>query len=222
MRRTSFVRAVSQVGVHTPGLGLGGCDGNAVLLGIVEEILPALEAVAELGQPPGRDDLDSGLESVERKLEADLVVTLAGAAVRDEVAAFLLGNSDLCAGDDWAGQRCAEKVATLVGSVALDGAEAELLDEFLLQVGDDHLLRADLERLLLDLIPGLFLADIGEEAHDLIALLCDSVSVIALVSEDDRRRTDQPLQDGGGVKTTCESSQSTMLVITNIIAMQYD
>lgn len=34
--------------------------------------------------PPGGDDLDVGLETVEGELEADLVVTLAGAAVGDE------------------------------------------------------------------------------------------------------------------------------------------
>lgn len=162
---------MGQVGVHAPWLSLGGCDGDAVLLGVVEQILPALEAVAELGQPPGRNDLDAGLECVESKLEADLVVALASAAVGDEVTALLLGNPDLSAGDDWAGQRCAEEVAALVGSVALNSAEAELLDELLLEVEDDHLLRANLQRLLLDLIPGLLLANVGEEAHDLVALL---------------------------------------------------
>jgi hypothetical protein len=152
---TGFVAAVSQVGIHGPRLCLGRCDGDAVLLGIVEQILPALEAVAELGQPPRRNDLDGGLEGVEGQLEADLVVALAGAAVRNEAALFLLG---------------------FVRCIALHRAEAELLDEFLLQVEDDHLQRADLERLLLDLVPGLFLANIGEEAHDLISFLCTSIS----------------------------------------------
>lgn len=142
-----------------------------MLLGVVEQILAALEAVAELGQPPGRDDLDGRLDCVEGELEADLVVALAGAAVGDEVAALLLGNADLRAGDDGAGQRGAEEVAALVGGVALDGAEAELLDELLLEVLDDHLLGSDLERLLLHLIPGLLLADVGEEADHLVTLL---------------------------------------------------
>ena len=148
-----------------------------MLLSIVQQILTTLEAVAELGQPPGRNNLDGRLDSVERELEADLVVALAGAAVRHKVAALLLGDADLGAGDDGAGQRGAEQVAALVGGVALDGAEAELLDELLLQVLDDHLLRADLERLLLDLIPGLLLADVGEEADDLVTLLCIQLSV---------------------------------------------
>ena len=85
-----------------------------MLLSIVEEILPALEAVAEFGQPPWRNDLDGRLECVESQLEADLVVALACAAVRDESAAFLLRNADLCAGDDWAGQRGPEEVAAFV------------------------------------------------------------------------------------------------------------
>ena len=105
---------MGQVGIHTPWLGLGRRDWDVMLCGIIKQILPALEAIAELGQPPGCDDLDGGLESVESKLKADLIVALTSAAVRDEVATFLLGNSDLCTGDDWAGKRCAEKVATLV------------------------------------------------------------------------------------------------------------
>ena len=175
---TSFVRAMSQVGIHTPWLSLGGCDWDAVLCGIVEQILPALEAIAELGQPPGGDNLDGGLKSVESKLKTDLIVAFTSAAVRDEVTAFLLGNSDLCAGDDWAGKRCAEQVATLVGGIALDGTEAKLLDKFLLKVKDDHLLRANLQRLLLDLIPGLFLAHVGEEAYNFITLLCSPMLVL--------------------------------------------
>ena len=175
-RHTSLVAAVSQVGVHAPRLSLGGCDGNAVLGGIVEEILPALEAVAELGQPPGCDDLDGRLESVECKLKADLVITLAGTAVGNEVAALLLGNSDLCASDDWTSQTGTQEVATLVRGVALNSAEAELLNELFLEIEDDHLQRTDLEGLLLDLLPRLLLADVGEEAHNLIALLYTQMS----------------------------------------------
>jgi hypothetical protein len=85
-----------------------------MLLSIVEKVLPALEAVAELRQPPGRNDLDGRLECVESKFKADLVVALACAAVRNESTAFLLRDADLCAGDDWAGQRCAEEVAAFV------------------------------------------------------------------------------------------------------------
>jgi hypothetical protein len=109
--------------------------------------------------------------SVECKLKANLVVTLAGAAVRDKVAAFLLGYLDLCASDDWASQTGSEQVTSLIRGVALNSAEAELLDEFLLEVKNDHFQRTKLERLLLDLVPWLFLANVGEEADNLVALL---------------------------------------------------
>ena len=142
-----------------------------MLLSVVQQILPALETVAELGQPPGRNDLDGRLKCVEGQLKADLVVALAGAAMRDKLAAFLLCDADLCAGDDGAGQAGSEQVAALVGGVALNSAEAKLFDELFLQVEDDHLQRTNLERLLLDLIPRLFLADVGEKAHDLITFL---------------------------------------------------
>lgn len=142
-----------------------------MLLSIVEEILPALEAVAELWEPPWRNDLDGGLECVESKLKANLVVALAGAAVRDETAAFLLGNADLCASNDWASQTGSEQVTSLVRGVALHSAEAELFDKLLLEIENDHLQRTNLERLLLDLIPRLLLANVGEEADDLVALL---------------------------------------------------
>jgi hypothetical protein len=128
---------MSQIGVHGPGLRLRRRDRNLVLGGIVEQILPALEALAELGQPPWCNDLDGRLERVEGQLEADLVVALAGAAVRHKVAVLLLGDANLGASDDGAGERGAEEVAAFVCGIALDGAEAELLDELFLQVEDD-------------------------------------------------------------------------------------
>jgi hypothetical protein len=108
-----------------------------VLGRIIQQILPALEAIAELGQPPRCNDLDIRLQRVETQLETDLVVALARATMRYKVAVLLLGNADLGAGNDGAGKRGAEEVAAFIGRVALDGAEAELLDEFLLKIEDD-------------------------------------------------------------------------------------
>ena len=62
---------------------------------------------------PWCDDLDVGLEAVEGELEADLVVALAGTAVRDVVAALLLGNGHHTAGNYGAGERGAEQVDIL-------------------------------------------------------------------------------------------------------------
>jgi hypothetical protein len=81
---------VGEVLVHGPGLGLGGGDGNALLLGVVEQVLTALEALVEDGVAPRGNGLDVGLKGVEGKLEANLVITLTGAAVGDGEAALAL------------------------------------------------------------------------------------------------------------------------------------
>lgn len=85
LQDTGLVRAVGQVLVHTPGLGLGRGHGDTLLGSIVEQGVAAGETVVEDGVTPRGDDLDVGLESVEGKFEANLIVTLTGAAV---------GNSD--------------------------------------------------------------------------------------------------------------------------------
>ena len=90
LQDAGLVGAVGQVLVHGPGLGLGGGDGNALLLGVVEQVLTALEALVEDGVAPRGNDLDAGLEGVEGKLEANLVVTLTSAAVGDSEAALAL------------------------------------------------------------------------------------------------------------------------------------
>jgi hypothetical protein len=97
LQDASLVRTVGQVLVHGPGLGLGGGDGNALLLGVVEQVLTALEALVEDGVAPRGNDLDAGLEGVEGKLKANLVVTLTGAAVGySEAALALLFKSACC------------------------------------------------------------------------------------------------------------------------------
>lgn len=91
LQNTGLVRAVRKVLIHRPGLRLSGGDGNTLLLGVVEQILAALEALVEDGVAPWGNDLDVRLEGVEGKFEANLVVTLTSAAVGDSEAALALG-----------------------------------------------------------------------------------------------------------------------------------
>lgn len=98
LQNAGLVRAVGKVLIHGPGLGLGGGDGNALLLGVVEQILTALEALVEDGVAPRGNDLDVRLKGVERKLKANLIVTLTSAAVGDGEAALalILNQYDIC------------------------------------------------------------------------------------------------------------------------------
>lgn len=90
LQNTGLVRAVGQVLVHTPGLGLGRGHRDTLLGGIVEEGVTAGETVVEDGVTPRGDDLDVGLESIEGKFEANLVVALTSAAVRNSDGALPL------------------------------------------------------------------------------------------------------------------------------------
>jgi hypothetical protein len=95
---------VCQILVHTPWLALCAADGDSCLLGVVEEIVAACESLVEFGETPWCNDLDGGLEGVECKLETNLIISLASAAVRDSNASLLLCNFDLGAGNDGAGE----------------------------------------------------------------------------------------------------------------------
>jgi hypothetical protein len=186
---------VCHVLVHAPGLALGARDGDALLSSVVKEIVAALEAVVEDGVPPGCKDLDARLESVECELEADLIVTLASATVGDGEAALLLGDGDLGASDDGAGeggtkqvcvllmlsvltfhQNCLMNATNLVDSVASNGREAKLLNELLPDVLDVALAGTDLQGLLLSSLKVLLLTNIGHEADDLVTLILIIVS----------------------------------------------
>lgn len=92
-----------------------------------------LELLNKLGHTPRRQDLAGGEEGVEYQFESDLIVALAGAAVGQNSAVLLLGDSDLLAGDDGSGERGSEQVAVFVDGVALDGGVNNLLDK--LQMG---------------------------------------------------------------------------------------
>lgn len=144
LQDTGLVRAVSQVLVHTPGLGLGGGHGNALLTSVGEEIVTTGEALVEDRVTPGSNDLDVGLEGVKGEFEPDLVVTLASAAVgngetsfpllyvslrRRETGYAHLGDIDLGAGNHWTSQRGTQEVDVLVDGVAGNGGEAELLNK---------------------------------------------------------------------------------------------
>jgi len=98
-----------------------------MLLSVIKKIITAGVLLEEFGITPWSNDLDRGLDGVESQLEADLVITLAGAAVTDSDTAFLLRDAHLRSGDNWSGQAGSEQVASFEDGVALDGGEAEFL-----------------------------------------------------------------------------------------------
>ncbi|EXU82302.1 hypothetical protein AX23_14365 [Brucella melitensis 548] len=79
---------------------------NLVLFGKFEKLRAALERPVA----PWSDDLDVRVQRIGRKLEANLVVALAGRAMGDGVGAGFFGDVDQMLGDQWAGNRCAEQI----------------------------------------------------------------------------------------------------------------
>ena len=127
------------------------------------------------GQVPDADrgdDLEGGVERADLGLEADLVVALAGAAVRDVLGAGGVGDVDDVLGDQRAGQRGEQRVDLLVLGVGLDGVREVLVGVLLAHVDGLGVDGAHVEGLLLD--PGevlLVLADVAADGDDVEALL---------------------------------------------------
>ncbi len=141
-------------------------------------------ASTENGASP-RLSLAIGLQRIVAELVADLVVALAGRAVRDRVGAERAGDLDLALGDQRPGDRGAEQVLALVERVGAEHREDEVLHELLAHIVDVDIFRLDAQHLgLCTRRTELFaLAEIGGEGHDLAAI-----------------GRLQPLQDDGGVE----------------------
>ena len=139
-------RAAPEVVVDRVGLGRRRRDGNAVALGPVHLLL----AREEVPLAHGRQDLEAGVERVDARLEADLVVALARAAVRDVGGAGLVRDLDELLDDHRARQRREERVGVLVERVGRDRLGQDLLGVLLAHVERLGVDGSHVERLLLD------------------------------------------------------------------------
>ena len=121
---------------------------------------------------PRRDDFHVGFERIISKLEAHLVVTLAGRAMGDGIGADFLRDLDLLLGDQWPRDRGAEQILALVKRVDTKHREDVIAHEFFAQILNENVLRLDAEhqRLLPRRFELLALPEIGGESDDLAAI----------------------------------------------------
>ena len=118
------------------------------------------------------DNLKLGVEGLDGSLEADLVVTLAGAAVGDVGRAKLVSDLDKLLGEQRARQGGKQRVLVLVHGVCSDGLGQELIRELVAQVEHLAIKNAQVERLLfLGIQAGLLLAHVAADANDIEILL---------------------------------------------------
>src|SRR5262249_22999941 len=113
---------------------------------------------------------DVGIERIIGELEADLVVALAGRAVRDGIGADLACDLDLALGDQRASDRGAEKIGALVERVGAKHRKDEIADKLLAQVVDEDLAGAKHLGLAAGRLQLLPLPEIGRKRDDLAAI----------------------------------------------------
>ena len=150
--------------------GLGpALDGDPVLAGVGDLLLAAHPPLAHRS-----DHLELGVERRDRRLDADLVVALARAAVGDRVAARGAGVLDGELRDQRATERGEERVAAAVEGVGLDRRVHVLAHELLAGVDQDRVAGAEVAGLAGDHVPVLVgLAEVHGHRDDLgvVALL---------------------------------------------------
>ena len=117
-------------------------DRDLILLGEGEE----RGARGQIPFAPGRDDLDVRLQRIIGKLEAHLVVALAGRAMGDGIGADLAGDLDLLLGDQRPRDRRAEEIEPLILRIGAEHREDIVADEFLAQILDEDMLGLDAEQ----------------------------------------------------------------------------
>ena len=134
-----------------------------MVVGVVEE--PG--AAGQVPFAPRRDHLDVGSEGVIAELEADLIIALAGRAMRNRVGADLACDLDLALGDQRPCDRGAEQIGALVERIGAEHRIDEIPHELLAQILDKDLGRAQQFRLASRRLQFFALTQIGGEGDDL-------------------------------------------------------
>ena len=149
-------------------------QGHVVCLGIVDLLVTGLDAPLT----PGGDDRHVRGEVLDRQLEPDLVVALAGAAVDDGVGALLQGDLHKTLGDAGARVAGAEQII-LINGARLHAGDDIVIHIFIRQIEHVQLGRAGLQSLLLEAFQLVRLADVAGYRDNL------TVVVILLQPGDD-------------------------------------
>jgi len=140
----SLVREMPDVAIHRIRTILLHRDGDAARVGILDFLFAGLD----IPLAPRRDDRHVRRKRLDGKLKTHLIVALAGAAVADGVAAFLLGDFNQTLGNQRTGEGRAQQILALIDGVSLERRPDEVLDKLLAQIFNIKLLRTGLLGLL--------------------------------------------------------------------------
>jgi len=134
----ALVRAVPQVAVARVRLLGGRLHGNALRVHVGDQVFATLE----LPLAPGGDHLEIRGERGVGQLEADLIVALAGAAVRERLRADALRQGDLPRRGEGPRHRSAEQIGAGVDGSRSERRKNKVADELFAQVLDHAVFRA--------------------------------------------------------------------------------
>ena len=184
LEHAALIGDVQQIGVHGIGrlaLALFVVDRDAVLVGIGHQLV----ARQQVPFAPGCDHLDVGHQRVGAKFEANLIVALAGGAVRNRIGLFAPGDLDQTLGNQRTGDGGSQQIFAFVEGVGAKHRKHEVTHELFAQVFDVDLFYAEFFGLGTRRLELFTLTDIGGEGDDLA-----SVGVL------------QPFEDHRGVEAT--------------------
>ena len=163
----ALARASPEVVVDRVGALDGGGDRDAVLLRVGDLLVAAHLPLAHRG-----DHLQVGRQRRDRRLDAHLVVPLAGAAVGDRVGPVLAGRVAGQLRQQGAAEGGEERIAPLVAAVRPDRRGHVVAGELLLGVHDEALHRPQVERLPAHGVEVVVrLPEVDAQGHDLGVVL---------------------------------------------------
>src|SRR5256885_11132438 len=158
----AFVAEVPNVAVAAVNVFLALLDGNVVLLRVGDGVFARIDVPLA----PGRDDLHAGSDGLVRQFETHLVISLAGAAVREAVGAKLQRDFRLALGDYWPRHGGAEQVGVLVNGAGTKRRPNVVADKFFAQIFDVRGGGAGSERFLAGGFEVFLLANVADHGDD--------------------------------------------------------
>ena len=147
---------MEQILITTVGLFLGDRYRDIMGLGEFHQFLAGIQIPGS----PRCDDFQAGVEADVGQLETHLIIPLAGGAMAYRIGPFGLGDAHLLLADQRPGNRCSQEVRLLVDGVGAECRKNVVLDKFLFQIGNDHLLGSGRQSFFTDGIPVFLLTDI--------------------------------------------------------------
>ena len=93
-------------------------------------------AAGQIPFAPWGDDFDIGVQRIGRQFKPHLIIAFASRTMRDGIGPGFGGNLDQPFGNQWAGNRRAEKIISLIARIGAHHRKDKIADKFFAQIVD--------------------------------------------------------------------------------------